>query len=128
MHHSKCITANMTVDWPLRVRTDKTPCEHNESGYASIADVGAALCRLCCKSRNPTTGRLRRQRRSRNSGGDHGDLPANQISRERRQLIILTLGPAVFDRHVAALGKAGFAQSLTEGGNVDRERSRATHR
>ena len=32
------------------------------------------------------------------SRGDHGDLAANQFGRQRRQPIVLTLCPAVFDR------------------------------
>ena len=55
---------------------------------------------------------------------DHVHLPANQIGRQRRQSIILTLGPAVLDRHVAALDIAGFAQALAECGDVARERVR----
>ena len=53
---------------------------------------------------------------------DHVHLPTNQISRERRQSIILTLGPAVFDRHVAALDVAHFTQTVAERGNERRER------
>jgi len=34
------------------------------------------------------------------SRSDHGNLPANQIVRQRRQTIDLIVGPAVFDRHV----------------------------
>ena len=44
-------------------------------------------------------------RRRRN---DHGHLPANQFRRHRRQPIILTLRPAVFDRHVLALDDSRF--------------------
>ena len=39
--------------------------------------------------------------------GDHGDLPANQFGRQRRQPIDLILRPAVFDRHILALDIAG---------------------
>ena len=39
---------------------------------------------------------------------------ANQIGRQCRQPIVLTLRPAVFDRHVPALDIAGFAQALAE--------------
>ena len=46
--------------------------------------------------------------------GDHGHLSANQISRQRRQSIVLPLGPAVFDRHVSALDIAGFVQTLAK--------------
>ena len=40
---------------------------------------------------------------------DHGHLTANQIGRQRRQPIVLTFRPAVFDRDVLALDEAGFA-------------------
>ena len=46
--------------------------------------------------------------------GDHGDLSANQIGRQRRQPIDLILGPAVFDRHVLALDIAGVLQALAK--------------
>ena len=46
--------------------------------------------------------------------GDHGDLPANQFGRQRRQPIDLTLRPAVFDRDVLALDIAGVLQALAE--------------
>ena len=45
---------------------------------------------------------------------DHGDLPANQFGRQRRQPIELILGPAVFDRHVLALDIAGLLQALAK--------------
>ena len=43
---------------------------------------------------------------------DHGHLAANQIGRQRRQPIVLTFRPAVFDRYIAALDIAGFIQAL----------------
>ena len=55
---------------------------------------------------------------------DHGDLPANQFGRQRRQPIGLTLGPAVFDRHVLALDIAGFLQALAECAQTVRDRVR----
>src|SRR5262249_62353165 len=36
------------------------------------------------------------------------------FGRQRRQLVVLTLRPAIFDRHVLALDIAGFAQSFAE--------------
>ena len=55
--------------------------------------------------------RLGREHGRRDGTGrdDHGHLPANQIGRQRRQPIILTVRPAVFDRDVLALDIAGFA-------------------
>ena len=46
--------------------------------------------------------------------GDHGDLPANQIGRQRRQSIDLIFGPAVYDRHVLALDIAGLLEALAK--------------
>ena len=69
--------------------------------------------------------RLGRERRRGTSGrGDHGDLPANQIGRQRRQSIQLILGPAVFDRHVLALDIAGVLQALAKSAQTVRERVR----
>ena len=42
------------------------------------------------------------------------DLIVNEISRQRRQPIVVTFRPAVFDRQVFALDIAGFLQGLTE--------------
>jgi hypothetical protein len=42
---------------------------------------------------------------------DHGDLSANQFTRQLRQPVDLTLGPAEFDRHVLALSIAGVLQA-----------------
>ena len=59
--------------------------------------------------------RLGRERRSEvPARGDHGHLTANQIGRQRRQAIVLTLRPAVFDRHVLALDIAGLLQALAK--------------
>jgi hypothetical protein len=44
-------------------------------------------------------------------------LTVDKFSCQRRQSIILTLGPAVFDRHIPALDEAGFAQTLAERGH-----------
>ena len=45
---------------------------------------------------------------------DHGDLPANQLGRQRGQPIDLILGPAIFDRNVLALDIAGVFQALAK--------------
>jgi hypothetical protein len=60
-------------------------------------------CRLGGEGRRGVSGR-----------GDHRDLAANEIGRELWQSIILTLGPAVFDRHVLALDIADLLQALTK--------------
>src|SRR5262249_26959901 len=42
------------------------------------------------------------------------DLTGYQIGREHWQLIVLPMGPAVFDIYVLAFGKAGLPQALAE--------------
>ena len=49
---------------------------------------------------------LCRERRWSAGRGYHRDLPAHQLGRERRQPIVVTLRPAIFDRHVAAFDEA----------------------
>ena len=53
---------------------------------------------------------------------DHGDPPANQFGRQRRQPIELSLGPAVFDRHVLALDIAALLQALAKYAQIVRVR------
>src|SRR5262249_56267567 len=48
------------------------------------------------------------------AGNDKGDLLANEIRCERRQTIVLTLCPAVFDRDALAFDIPGFGESLAE--------------
>jgi hypothetical protein len=60
-------------------------------------------CRLCCE-----TGC------GRDACGNDSDLRANEISRQRRQPIVSTVRPPIFDRYVAALYIAGFAQTPSE--------------
>ena len=45
---------------------------------------------------------------------DHRDAAADEIGCKRWQPIILIFRPAVLDRHVLALEKAGFLQALEE--------------
>jgi hypothetical protein len=58
---------------------------------------------------------LRRQRGRPIAGEDHGDLPADQVSRQRGQPIVLALRPTVFDRDVLTFDVAGFGEGLAEG-------------
>ncbi len=53
---------------------------------------------------------LCRQRRRRAGGGNDRDLMLNQVGRQRRQAVILALGPAVFDPHIAAVDVAGLSE------------------
>src|SRR5262249_14171408 len=45
---------------------------------------------------------------------DHRRLTAHKLRRHLRQSIVLTLGPAVLDRHVAAIDITGFGQTPAE--------------
>ena len=45
---------------------------------------------------------------------DHGDLPAYQVGRQRRQPIVVTIRPAVLNCHVLALNVAGFLQAAED--------------
>src|SRR5262249_16388946 len=46
--------------------------------------------------------------------GDHGHATADEVGHERRQAIVLTRQPVIFDHHVLALDGAGFVEALTE--------------
>ena len=60
--------------------------------------------------------------------GDDGDPTADQVGRQFRQAIVVIVRPAVFDRHVAALDVAGFAQALAECRHAICGRRRPTRR
>src|SRR5262245_38391659 len=47
-------------------------------------------------------------------GDDHSSLEADQISQKSRQPIISSFGPALLDRDVAPVDKAGLAQALAK--------------
>src|SRR5215510_14902654 len=47
-------------------------------------------------------------------GNDHGYLTANQFCGQRRQLIVFTMCPPVFDRYVSFLDVTSFTQASTE--------------
>ena len=61
--------------------------------------------------------RRRRLGRERRGGAarrhDDSHAPADQLGRQRRQAIILALGPAIFDRYVLTLDVTDFTQPLT---------------
>jgi hypothetical protein len=48
------------------------------------------------------------------AGRDHRHLTIDEIIGESRHLIVMTLRPAVFDRHVPALDISCLFQSLTK--------------
>src|SRR5262249_55483460 len=52
--------------------------------------------------------------RSGSIRGDHSRLEADQISQKSRQPIISPFGPALLDRDVAPIDKAGPAQALAK--------------
>ena len=49
---------------------------------------------------------------------DHGYLTANQFGDQYRQLIVSTLCPPVFDRHVLALDVTGLTQASAKRGEI----------
>ena len=53
---------------------------------------------------------------------DYRHLTAHQLGRQRRQLIVLPFGPAVFDRDVVPLDITGFRQALAEYRRLRHER------
>src|SRR5262249_29684941 len=56
-------------------------------------------------------GLFRGVRRDGTTGHDHRDLAADQISRQRRQPVIVTLGPTILDQSVLVLDVAAFLQA-----------------
>ena len=56
--------------------------------------------------------RLGRQRRGRAKRSDHRDLLTYQIGHERRQPVVLTFCPAIFDCEALAFNIAAFFETL----------------
>src|SRR5262245_4652107 len=52
--------------------------------------------------------------------GDHSDPPADKISGQGRQSIVMFLRPAVFDRDILPLDITGFLKTFTEGSHKER--------
>jgi len=52
--------------------------------------------------------------------GNHSNATADELGHERRQAIVLTLQPMIFDHHVLALDVAGFVEAFTERSSVAR--------
>src|SRR5262249_18991835 len=50
------------------------------------------------------------------SCGDQRDLPADQVSHQCREAIILSRNPMVLDRDVTTIDVAGFVEALVKGG------------
>jgi hypothetical protein len=98
-----------------RARNQVKPCQI-AAGAAEAGDE-AGLNRLdpSAKDDGDRRGcRLGRQRGRTVTGDEYGDLPANQVRCLRRQAIVLTLYPTVFNRDVLAFNIAGFGQRLAE--------------
>src|SRR6202451_796672 len=65
----------------------------------------------------------RERRRKPACGGDDGNLAANQIGGQRRQPIVLSVRPAVFERYVPALDESVFVDATAKIGRAScRER------
>src|SRR5262249_48176991 len=76
------------------------------------------LDRVTADRENDRNGRRcsfgRERRRSALDRNDHGYLAANQIGRQRRQSVQLTLRPAVLHCDIAALDIVGFFETLPD--------------
>jgi len=63
-------------------------------------------------------GRCFDNERRRPERNDHGDLTADQFVRVYRKSLVVTVSPAVFDLHIAAIDIASLAQPEAEGGHI----------
>src|SRR5262245_31268269 len=75
---------------------------------------------------NSSGRRLSNKGRRRSGGDEHCHLTAHQVSRQRRQSIIVAVRPAIFDCDIAALDVAAFTQAFAEGSNKGRVASGKT--
>jgi len=57
---------------------------------------------------------LHRQRRRRARRDDHVHFGRNQLGNQRREAVVLSLGPEIFDCNVAAFFVAGITQALAK--------------
>ena len=104
---------------PLRLKRNAQPTYTCDIAAGSVHRGGeAVLHRVTASLKDHRYHRGSRFDRETRSGsadsGDHGNLAANQITREIRQSIILSLRPAVLDRRVLALDKTAFLETLAE--------------
>src|ERR1700730_17911612 len=63
--------------------------------------------------------RLRRQNRRGRWRDNYSDLMANKISCQCRQLVVMALGPAIFDRDILAFDEPGRFQAYAERAQQD---------
>ena len=54
------------------------------------------------------------------------NLAADEVGGQCGHAIIMTIGPAIFSRHVSSFDVAGFAQALVESGHVGGKKGRVT--
>ena len=87
---------------PGRARLATRPSLTGSSGTVKTMGI-VAVAALAANAGHVTSAR-----------NDHGDLSANQFSRQRRQSIELILRPAVFDRPILALDEARLLQALAK--------------
>ena len=108
-----CVQRRYTGDVTLRpAQAFDKPCLNRiQAGLEN--NRNCCGCCLCREPRGGTSGR-----------GDHGNLTANKISRQRGQSVGLTICPAEFDRDIATLIKAGRTEALAECGQTGRKKIR----
>ena len=78
---------------------DQAGSNRINAGYGDDRNGGG--CRLGC---------LRRY----SVGNDYGDWTANQIGRQRRQTVMVIVGPAILNRHILSFDESGLVQTLAE--------------
>src|SRR5262245_56308312 len=86
------------------------------AGPIQAGDKSKCYWVACCEENDwNCRGRsFQRQRRRSGERRNDGYPTTNQIGRQRRQLIVAALRPAIFYRQILALDIAGFLQALTE--------------
>src|SRR5215831_12226096 len=89
--------------WPVHAGDEAVP-DRVAAGLENDRYRGG--CRLCCE---PGCGR--------GASRNDTDLIANELSSHRRQPVVLTIRPPIFDQHVAALYVANFTQTPSQRNN-----------
>ena len=98
---------------PVRLRPGRFRLSTSPDATGSPADMNTiGIAADCC---------LRGAGRVRASGRrDDGHPTTNEVGRYRRNSVVLSLCPAIFDDDIPAFDEAGFAQALTESLHVRR--------
>ena len=90
----RTIETRQIAAWPSDASDETEP----DRVFGDAEDDGDCRCRgLGSERSSGTCGR-----------SNHGDLSANEFGRQDGQVVVATLGPAIFDRHILALNKAGL--------------------